>query len=110
MIETLAVIVVVVGTLVLLFAWSAAISIWNAWWASKVWAILVVPSLHLPPLPMAAAVGFAFVFAILRHNNPGEGTSEEESRFMRVWKVLAPSLIGAPMIYVVAKIVAHFVF
>lgn len=100
---------VVIGMLAILVLWSAAISIWNAWWATNVWAILVVPSLHWPALPMAAAIGFSFVFAIFRHGNTDDGTKEEDSNALKLWKAFAPSLVGAPLIWFVAKIVAHFV-
>lgn len=85
---------------------SALLSIYNAYWAAKVWAILVVPVFHWAPLPLAGAVGVALVIGALRPQR-SEPTEEDKSATERILGALGRSLLTGPLIFAVAWVVGR---
>lgn len=89
-----------------IIALSAGASIWAAWWAVKIWALLVVPTMHLPPLPIGAAIGFALVFSAMRPKDTS--SNEKESAGERLATSMASAIIAPPLIYGVALLVSKW--
>lgn len=97
---------VILGGLALMLlipAVSALLSIYNAFWAAKIWALLVVPVFHFPPLPLAGAVGLALTMAALRQL-PRPPTDKDESLATVFIREVVIGLLIGPCIYLVALI------
>lgn len=86
----------------------ALASVYSAYWAIKIWDLLVVPAFGWPTLPMAGVVGIVLAYGVLRPTRPAL-----EDKDKSVWEGLGSSLFImaflGPLTYLIALVVARIV-
>jgi hypothetical protein len=83
----------IIGGIVTFFLIWAIGSLWSGYVLTVLWMWFVVPTFHLPPLSVAAAIGLAIVIGYLTHQIDMNSQNKEESWDERFSKAAAYATI-----------------
>lgn len=96
----------IVLAVVIVVVLAPLLTFYNAYWITKVWALLVVPTMGLEPLPLLGVVGIGLVLALFRPQTPDDKeTADLEEALKAVSKQVFQALVRGPLAFVVAWIV-----